>query len=81
MDDSEAVDAQAIECSGLGVRGFHLWRQLCELYSGARKNWNVTGILRHIMNFGDSKFTAHILNDDSTVQGMKELLPIAARYV
>lgn len=45
------------------------------------KNRDITINLRHIMNFGKSKFTAKILNDGSTVNSMEELLSVAARYV
>lgn len=37
--------------------------------------------LRHIMNFGKARFRAHILNDDSYVDGMEEFLFKAAEYV
>ena len=46
----------------------------------AKEN-DVTINLRHIMDFGKGKFTAEILNDGSTVNGMEELLSSAARYV
>ncbi len=42
---------------------------------------DVTINLRHIMDFGKRRFEAHILNDDSMVHSMQELLPVAARYV
>ena len=42
---------------------------------------DVTINLRHIMDFDKARFTAKILNDDSIVHNMEELLPIAARYV
>ena len=45
------------------------------------KEKDVTINLRHIMNFGKSRFAAEILNDGSTARNMEELLPIAARYV
>ena len=45
------------------------------------KKQDVTINLRHIMDFGKAKFTANILNNDSTVHSMEELLPIAAQYV
>ncbi len=45
------------------------------------KEKDITINLRHIMNFGKSKFAAEILNDGSTARNMEELLPIAARYV
>lgn len=37
--------------------------------------------LRHIMNFGKTRFTAKILNDGSVVNNMEEFLSVAARYV
>ena len=45
------------------------------------KKQDVTINLRHIMDFGKAKFAANILNNDSTVHSMEELLPIAAQYV
>ena len=33
------------------------------------------------MDFDKAKFTAKVLNDNSIVHNMEELLPIAARYV
>lgn len=42
---------------------------------------DVTINLRHIMDSDKARFTAKILNDDSIVHNMEELLPIAARYV
>lgn len=42
---------------------------------------DITVNLRHVMNFGKSKFTAEILNDGSIVHNMQELLPVAAQYV
>ena len=42
---------------------------------------DVTINLRHIMDFDKAKFTAKVLNDNSIVHNMEELLPIAARYV
>ena len=42
---------------------------------------DVTINLRHIMDFDKARFAAKILNDDSIVHNMEELLPIAARYV
>ena len=45
------------------------------------KKQDVTINLRHIMDFGKAKFTVNILNNDSTVHSMEELLPIAAQYV
>ncbi len=41
---------------------------------------DVTINLRHIMDFDKARFAAKILNDDSIVHNMEELLPIAARY-
>lgn len=37
--------------------------------------------LRNIMNFGEATFEVHILNTDQVAHSMKELLPIAIRYV
>lgn len=45
------------------------------------KSRDITINLRHIMNFGKTKFTAKILNDGSIVNSMEELLSVAARYV
>lgn len=45
------------------------------------KDQNITINLRHIMDFGSASFEAHILNDDSIVHNMAEMLSIAARYV
>lgn len=45
------------------------------------KDRDITINLRHIMDFGRGKFTAKVLNDGSMVHDMKELLPVAARYV
>lgn len=45
------------------------------------KEKDITINLRHIMDFDKARFTAKILNDDSIVHNMEELLPIAARYV
>ena len=45
------------------------------------KEKDVTINLRHIMNFGNEKFKAVVMNDESTVTDMKELLLAAAKYV
>lgn len=45
------------------------------------KSRDITINLRHIMNFGKTRFTAKSLNDGSTVNSMEELLSVAARYV
>ena len=37
--------------------------------------------LRNIMNFGDEGFTIHIINTDQIVHSMREVLPIAIKYV
>ena len=37
--------------------------------------------LRHLMDFGDGKFTMHILNTGDTVHSMRELVPIAGLIV
>ena len=41
----------------------------------------ITINLRHIMDFGDSKFEILILNTNQVVHDMKELVPIAGMYV
>lgn len=46
----------------------------------AKKN-DITINLRHLMNFGDEPFTAHILNTDQVVHSMKELVPVAGLFV
>ena len=45
------------------------------------KDNDITINLRHIMNFGKTKFTAKILNDGAVVSGMEELLFEAYKYV
>lgn len=45
------------------------------------KDKDVTVNLRHIMKFKDEPFEIRILNDDVVVTTMKELIPIAGRYV
>ena len=42
---------------------------------------DITINLRHIMNFGKTRFTANILNDGTQVSGMEEFLFAAAKYV
>ena len=42
---------------------------------------DVTINLRHIMNFGKCKLAAKILNDNTVVNNMDEMLRAAARYV
>ena len=37
--------------------------------------------LRHLMDFGDGKFTMHILSTGDTVHSMRELVPIAGLIV
>ena len=37
--------------------------------------------LRHIMDFGDGEFEIEILNTGDIVHNMRELIPIAGRYV
>lgn len=37
--------------------------------------------LRNIMNFGEEPFEVYIINTDKTAHSMKELLPIAIKYV
>ena len=46
----------------------------------ARKQ-DITINLRHIMNFGKTRFQARVLNDDIVVTGMEEYLFAAAKYV
>lgn len=45
------------------------------------KDNDITINLRHIMNFGKTRFTAKILNDGAVVSGMEELLFEAYKYV
>ena len=45
------------------------------------KERDLTINLRHLMDFGKAKFKAHILNDNSDVTGMEELLFKAHEYV
>ena len=45
------------------------------------KKQDITINLRHIMNFGKSRFVAEILNNSSVVRNMDELLLIVAEYV
>lgn len=45
------------------------------------KEKDVTVNLRHIMDFGDSEFEIYVLNTDSIVHNMDELVRIAGRYV
>ncbi len=42
---------------------------------------NITINLRHLMDFGDTEFTIHILNTDEIVHNMKELVMIAGMFV
>ena len=42
---------------------------------------DVTVNLRHLMNFGEGKFNINILNTNEIVHSMKELVPIAGRFV
>lgn len=44
-------------------------------------NKDVTVNLRHLMNFGKETFSIRILNTDTVVHSMRELVPIAGRYV
>ena len=37
--------------------------------------------LRNIMNFGEESFDIHVLNTNQVVHSMRELLPIAIKYV
>ena len=45
------------------------------------KERDLTINLRHIMNFGKSRFKARILNDNTMTEGMEEYLFEAAKYV
>lgn len=45
------------------------------------KMQDVTINLRHIMDFGDRKFTVKVLNNGQVVSNMGDLAEIAARYV
>ncbi len=45
------------------------------------KERDLTINLRHLMDFGKARFKAHILNDNSDVTGMEELLFKAHEYV
>lgn len=45
------------------------------------KNQDVTINLRHIMDFGKTKFSALVLNDGTVVNNMQEMLSAAAKYV
>lgn len=42
---------------------------------------DITINLRHIMDFGNTEFSARILNTEQMVHSMKELVPIAVKYV
>ena len=42
---------------------------------------DVTINLRHLMDFGEARFTAKVLNTDQIVHNMDELLPIAGMLV
>ena len=42
---------------------------------------DITVNLRHLMNFGEGKFNINILNTNEIVHSMKELVPIAGRFV
>lgn len=42
---------------------------------------DITINLRHIMDFGNEDFLVHILNTNQIVHNMKELVPIAVKYV
>lgn len=37
--------------------------------------------LRHLMDFGDGEFSIRILNTNQVVHSMKELVPVAGKYV
>lgn len=42
---------------------------------------DITINLRHLMDFGNEKFTIKILNTNEIVHSMKELVPIAGKFV
>jgi len=42
---------------------------------------DITVNMRHLMNFGEGKFNINILNTNEIVHSMKELVPIAGRFV
>lgn len=42
---------------------------------------DITINLRHIMNFGGSRWKIHVLNEDRIITNMGDLAEIAARYV
>lgn len=42
---------------------------------------DITVNLRHLMNFGEGEFNINILNTNEIVHSMKELVPIAGRFV
>ncbi len=42
---------------------------------------DITINLRHLMDFGEGEFCIRILNTDQIVHNMKELIPIAGKYV
>ena len=37
--------------------------------------------LRHIMNFGEQEFVIEVLNNNEIVHSMKELLPLASKFL
>ena len=45
------------------------------------KEKDVTINLRHIMDFGDDQFEIYVMNTDSIVHNMDELVRVAGRYV
>ena len=45
------------------------------------KEKDVTINLRHIMDFGDNEFEIYVMNTDSIVHNMDELVRVAGRYV
>lgn len=42
---------------------------------------NITINLRHLMDFGENRFTLRILNTNQIVHSMEELVPIAGMIV
>lgn len=50
-------------------------------FEDGRRERDITINLRHIMDFGNTEFSARILNTEQMVHSMKELVPIAVKYV
>lgn len=45
------------------------------------KNKDITINLRHIMDFGEAEFEAEVVNNNSTVHNMRELLTLASKFL